>query len=79
MYTEQQLREKLVAMVSDLETNGSTITSATTGSGASYSRRIEASREDLISLYSAALNYKLGYDAQTGFAATVQFNNPFTR
>ncbi len=79
MYTVEQLTMKITEMVSDLENNGSTIISASTGAGASYTRRIEASREDLISLYSAALDYKNGIEAKTGFISTVKFNQGFNR
>lgn len=81
MYTVEQLQSKIVELIQDIETNGSTITSATTGSGASYSRRIEAGRLELLDLYQASLSWKLNgdYDAPTGYVAPVQFNAPFNR
>lgn len=77
LYTVDQLQEKITGLIQDLETNGSTITSASTGAGASYTRKIEASREDLLSLYSAAMNYKLGLPAQTGSINHVTFRSPY--
>lgn len=81
MYTVEQLQAKIVELVKDVENNGSTITSASTGAGASYTRRIEASRLELLELYQAALQYKLNGDttADTGFIAPVMFNSPFNR
>lgn len=81
MYTVEELQAKIVQIIQDVETNGSTITSATTGAGASYTRRIEASRLELLELYQAALDYKLTGDAaaNTGFIAPVSFNSPFNR
>lgn len=79
MYTLEQLQEKINSMILDLETNGSSIVSASTGAGASYTRKIEASREDLISLYTAAIDYKQGIEAQVGAIFPVQFNSPTNR
>lgn len=79
MYTVDEIREKIVALVNDLETNGSTIVSASTGAGASYTRHVEASREDLLNLYQAALNKKLGRPARTGSIGQVAFVSSFNR
>lgn len=81
MYTVEQLQAKIVELIQDVESNGSTITSASTGAGASYTRRIEASRLELLELYQCALDYKLNGEASanTGFVAPVQFNSPFNR
>lgn len=79
LYTAEQLQMKITDLVQDLESNGSTITSASTGAGASYTRKIEASREELIALYTAALNYKLYGEssANTGQVFNVRFNHNF--
>lgn len=79
IYTVDQLREKIITIIHDMETNGSTIVSASTGAGASYTRRIEASREDLLALYQAALNFKIGIVAKTGEFSHVAFHSPFNR
>lgn len=79
IYTIDQLREKIIGLIQDLENNGSTITSASTGAGASYTRKIEASREDLLALYQAALNFKLGIPAKTGEVNSVTFYSHFNR
>ena len=81
MYTVEQLQAKIVELIKDVETNGSSIISASTGAGASYTRRIEASRLELLELYQAALEYKLNGEtvADTGFISTVRFNQGFNR
>lgn len=79
IYTVDQLREKIITIIHDMETNGSTIISASTGAGASYTRRIEASREDLLALYQAALNFKIGIPAKTGEVNYVAFHSTFNR
>lgn len=79
MYTLEQLNDKIAGLITDLETNGSSIISASTGAGASYTRKIEASREDLLSLYSAAKDYKQGIVASGGAVYPVEFNSVFNR
>lgn len=79
MYTVEQLQEKIAGLITDLETNGSSIISASTGAGASYTRKIEASREDLLLLYQAALEYKMGIVSKGGDIYPVQFNSVFNR
>lgn len=72
-YTVEQLQQKIEDILTDLEGNGTVITSASTGAGASYSRQIEASRTDMIELYRAALDYKTGQDPETGAVYPVWF------
>lgn len=79
MYTEQELEVKIQQLIVDLESNGSTITAASTGAGASYTRRIDVSRAELLELYMAALDYKRGKPAQTGKAYHVWFQSGFNR
>lgn len=78
-YTVEQLQQKIAALLGDIEENGGVITSASTGAGASYSRQQEASRTELIELYQAAIDYKLGRPSGGGTAYGVAFNSPFNR
>lgn len=81
MYTVDELRLKIVELIQDVENNGSSIISATTGAGASYTRRIEASRLELLELYQSALDYLLYGDtvSDTGYVSCVKFNSTFNR
>lgn len=79
MYSTEQLQAKIAELIVDVEQNGSTITSASTGAGASYTRKIEASRLELLELYQAALDYKLGTDNKSGAAYDVAFTTNFNR
>lgn len=72
-YTVEQLQQKIEELLTSLEGNGTVITSASTGAGASYSRQIEASRIDMLELYRAALDYKTGQDPESGAVYPVWF------
>lgn len=78
-YTVEELRAKIAALLQDVESNGSVITSASTGAGASYSRKTEASRLELIELYQAAIDYKTGAQAGSGAVYPVMFGAPCNR
>lgn len=78
-YTVAELKGKISALLGDVEANGSVITSASTGAGASYSRMTEASRLELIELYQAAIDYKEGRPNSTGGVHGVAFVSPFNR
>lgn len=65
MYSVEELQQNLQRATLALLENPDSIVSASTGSGASYSKQINMTAQDMVELFSYALEYK-----QTGSIST---------
>lgn len=66
LYTLSELREKLKDAVEQMLNNPERIVSATTGSGASYSKALNMKVEEYVELLSYAMQYKETGEITTG-------------
>ena len=66
LFTLAELQEKLREATINLLENPERIVSATTGSGASYSKSMNFYPQELVELYSQAIQYKQAGELSTG-------------